>query len=139
MSQERIAKYRDPANPGKWWLTDFTMEQVEGLIASLKDQVAKINHRSKKLVERLDESSEYDAGFNCVHGRAFDCADCLARLSKRQRGDAAEISKLRAELKIAEARGRDTGLEEAALKVEEWATNADDDLCADAIRALKKG
>ena len=93
--------------------------------------------QSKKLVERLDEGSEYDAGFNCVHGRAFDCDDCLARLSKRQRADAAEILKLKSELKAAEARGRSSGLEEAASAMEEWAVNDDDKLCADAIRGLK--
>ena len=95
--------------------------------------------QSKKLVERLDESPEYDAGFNCVHGRAFDCDDCLERLSKRQRADAAEILKLKSELKTAEARGRDSGLEAAASAMEEWAVNADDQICADAIRALKRG
>lgn len=48
------------------------------------------------LVERLDD---YDTGFNCVHDRAFDCDDCMESLSKRQRADAAEITKLKTQVK----------------------------------------
>lgn len=53
----------------------------------------------KDLVDFINEPLEYDTGFDCVHGRSFDCDDCLSRLSKRQRADAAEIAKLKAELK----------------------------------------
>lgn len=31
-----IAKYRDAEHPNRWWLTDFTMEQVEGKLAALE-------------------------------------------------------------------------------------------------------
>lgn len=48
------------------------------------------------LVAHLDE---YDTGFLCVHERAFDCDDCMQSLSKRQRADAAEITKLKAQVK----------------------------------------
>lgn len=48
------------------------------------------------LVKHLDG---YETGFNCMHERAFDCDDCMESLSKRQRADAAEITKLKAQLK----------------------------------------
>jgi len=33
-----IAKYRQEGHPDKWWLTDFTMGQVEGRLADLEKQ-----------------------------------------------------------------------------------------------------
>ena len=30
-----IAKYRDPSHPDRWFLTDFTMEQIEGNLVNL--------------------------------------------------------------------------------------------------------
>jgi hypothetical protein len=48
------------------------------------------------LVEYLDD---YETGFNCVHERAFDCDECMESLSKRQRADAAEITRLKAQVK----------------------------------------
>jgi len=48
------------------------------------------------LVEHLED---YETGFNCVHERAFDCDECMGSLSKRQRADAAEITKLKAKVK----------------------------------------
>jgi hypothetical protein len=53
------------------------------------------------LVEQLEG---YDTGFNCVHERAFDCDPCMEALSRRQRADAAEILRLKAQVKdIADA------------------------------------
>lgn len=31
-----IAKFRKYGHPGEWWLTDFTMEQVEGRLKQLE-------------------------------------------------------------------------------------------------------
>lgn len=35
-----IAKYRKDGDDSKWWVTNFTMEQVEGRIADLERQLA---------------------------------------------------------------------------------------------------
>jgi predicted RNase H-like nuclease (RuvC/YqgF family) len=34
----KIAKYRDNRIPGKWFLTEFTMEQVEGRLEFLEKE-----------------------------------------------------------------------------------------------------
>ena len=40
-----IAKYRDPAHPDRWYLTDFTMEQVEGRISRLEELEKMVSRR----------------------------------------------------------------------------------------------
>lgn len=35
---KHIAKYRDHERPGKWYLTDFTMEQVERRLNYLEEE-----------------------------------------------------------------------------------------------------
>lgn len=59
---DKIAKYREEGHPGKWWLTDFTMKQVEGRIADLraeqdvKDAMIKgLREAANDLRARLDE------------------------------------------------------------------------------------
>lgn len=37
-----IAKYRKAEYPGEWFLTDFTMEQVEGRLANLESENARL-------------------------------------------------------------------------------------------------
>src|ERR1035437_8811074 len=55
-----------------------------------------VQKNTTTLVKHLED---YDTGFNCVHERAFDCDDCMESLSKRQRADAAEITRLKARVK----------------------------------------
>jgi hypothetical protein len=33
-----IAKYRKDGHPGEWWLSDFTMQQVEGRLEHLEKE-----------------------------------------------------------------------------------------------------
>jgi len=51
-SARRIAKDRDPERPGKWFLTDFTMEQVEGRLRDLEALVA--DHALRERQQRGD-------------------------------------------------------------------------------------
>ena len=49
-----IAKYRKPEFPGEWWLTDFTMEQVEGRIANLEKCYAALLTANAAMREALE-------------------------------------------------------------------------------------
>lgn len=70
MTKERelilVAKYRDPDKPGCWYLTDFTMEQMEGRLeqlinenADLRDEVARlqaiVDFRDKQISALIHE------------------------------------------------------------------------------------
>ena len=46
-----IAKYRLGGFPGGWYLTDFTMEQVEGRIADLEAREARLEEALRECVE----------------------------------------------------------------------------------------
>lgn len=48
-----IAKYRKAEFPGEWWLTDFTMEQVEGSIRNLEAEIAALRARNEELYALL--------------------------------------------------------------------------------------
>jgi len=52
-----IAKYRKEGYPGEWFLTDFTMEQVEGRVVYLERMVSELprlmirnQHMANKLI-----------------------------------------------------------------------------------------
>ena len=53
MSEERIAKYRDPAHPDRWYLTYFTMEQIERHIDYLEREVERLRARIRTLESNL--------------------------------------------------------------------------------------
>lgn len=53
-----IAKYRDPEHPGKWWLTDFTMDQVEGRIANLESAL-EICRKGLSFLESQGKGNEH--------------------------------------------------------------------------------
>jgi hypothetical protein len=77
---DKIAKYRKEGHEG-WWLTDFTMEQVEGLISSLRaelEQVKKDLEREVNYHVQVDilldiERSEKEKGF-AMRDRALELA-----------------------------------------------------------------
>jgi hypothetical protein len=50
-----IAKFRDPNNPGKWFLTDFTMEQVENFINNLETKLIKVKNVNKRSINKEDQ------------------------------------------------------------------------------------
>lgn len=79
----------------------------------------------KSLVAHLQSDTEYSAGFTCSHGRVFDCDNCFSLLSKRQRGDAAEITRLKVALGLAEQRGQVNQDAMNALKKEAAEARAD--------------
>jgi len=45
-----VAKFRKKEYPGEWWLTDFTMHQVEGLIENLYIQNKELREQVKSLL-----------------------------------------------------------------------------------------
>jgi hypothetical protein len=57
---EMIAKYRKDGHPGEWWITDFTIEQVEGRIEYLEKRTRQdkmiIQKYEKALIEIRNES-----------------------------------------------------------------------------------
>lgn len=53
-----IAKYRKAGFPKEWFLTDFTMEQVEGRLENLEAELENLEAENAKLKEALRE---------CVH------------------------------------------------------------------------
>lgn len=62
----KIAKYRDPDHPGMWWLTDFTMEQVEGRLECLEVMVKNLQYALM--------ADGHDEDCPVVHGASMDCA-----------------------------------------------------------------
>ena len=61
-----IAKYRKSEYPGEWFLTDFTMEQVERRLEQAKAELSalalgnlKAQHRAAKVNARLREALEW--------------------------------------------------------------------------------
>jgi len=63
-----IAKYRKSEYPGEWFLTDFTMEQVERRLEQAKAELSalalgnlKAQHRAAKVNARLREALEWYA------------------------------------------------------------------------------
>lgn len=49
-----IAKYREPGIEGKWFLTDFTMGQVEGHISHLEARVENLRTRLAEVEAQRD-------------------------------------------------------------------------------------
>ena len=66
-----IAKYRKAEYPGEWFLTDFTMEQVEGRLAALESE----NARLREALRELMEATESDCQNNC-HAPDEICLVC---------------------------------------------------------------
>jgi len=65
-----IAKYRKSEYPGEWFLTDFTMEQVERRLEQAKAELSalalgnlKAQHRAAKVNARLREALEWYAEY----------------------------------------------------------------------------
>jgi len=54
-----IAKYRKAEYPGEWWLTDFTMEQVEGRIIDLERQLKTANIKIEALNKLIQVHQTY--------------------------------------------------------------------------------
>jgi len=55
-----IAKYRKNGFPKEWFLTDFTMEQVEGRLESLEAENARLREALLECVMYLDDSNDSD-------------------------------------------------------------------------------
>jgi hypothetical protein len=54
-----IAKYRKAEYPGEWWLTDFTMEQIEGRIINLERQLKTANIKIEALNKLVNDHQTY--------------------------------------------------------------------------------
>ena len=50
-----IAKYRKDGFPKEWFLTDFTMEQVEGRLENLEAENARLREALRECVEVLEK------------------------------------------------------------------------------------
>lgn len=59
----KIAKYRKEGNVDEWWLTNFTMEQVEGRLAALLAE----NVRLAQEVEHLKADASKAVCVYCGH------------------------------------------------------------------------
>ncbi len=57
-----IAKYRKAEYPGEWFLTDFTMEQVEGRLAALEAENARLREALRECVEATKAVDEWKSG-----------------------------------------------------------------------------
>jgi predicted RNase H-like nuclease (RuvC/YqgF family) len=57
-----IAKYRESGRDDRWYITNFTMEQVEGRIDLLEAENANLRTQLKKMKEQYDK--EYLAQLN---------------------------------------------------------------------------
>jgi len=78
-----IAKFRDLMRPDTWWVTDFTMEQIEHRITTLEADVAKLRDALKAVDEwriyRTALSMESIDGFYPTSATDFDgLEDCYA-------------------------------------------------------------
>jgi len=50
-----FARYRYPSHPGKWWITDFTVEQVDGRLAHLEAEVPLLRAALQNLVREVEK------------------------------------------------------------------------------------
>jgi predicted nucleic acid-binding Zn-ribbon protein len=75
-----IAKYRKAEYPGEWWLTDFTMEQVERRMATLESRVRKLEAERDRLKDENEFMAEQlDLAANKHLKNLFDIAKLRTR------------------------------------------------------------
>ena len=57
----KIAKYRKDGNTQEWWVTNFTMQQVEVLLEELYIENATLRKQIKKLEEQIEQHVKIEA------------------------------------------------------------------------------
>ena len=77
----KIAKYRTPGLPGQWYVTDFTMDQIEEHIRNLEAMAKKITHCPDC------GSTWYDDGFTAA------CPQCRVRRLQKHKRDIYEYER----------------------------------------------
>lgn len=84
-----IAKYREEGHPRRWWLTDFTMEQVEGRLSDLERQNEELRREIEAGKKALGgfAGPPFDGSIECgVNAISMRCAAVereLAALRKK--------------------------------------------------------
>jgi hypothetical protein len=53
-----IAKYRNPGHPGMWFLTDFTMDQVEKCLKNWEEIIKDLNSKNIANEQRIHDLEE---------------------------------------------------------------------------------
>lgn len=85
-----IAKYRKTEFPGGWWLTDFTMEQVEGRLSDLENKNSRLQAELAEIKQsHIDIINEPCAGDE-VH---CTCVPTLRAEIKRLQAEVEQLNK----------------------------------------------
>lgn len=89
LSRMAIAKYRKDGFPKEWFLTDFTMEQVEGRLENLEAENARLREALRECVEATEAVDEWKSGEapSFLGGYAFDLVKVARAKAREVLGD----------------------------------------------------